>query len=60
MNDYVKSIIRQKIADNIEVEIQMFADSFSEDISAKSLKENLFSGCYLNEKIKEVLEMFED
>ena len=60
MNDYVKSIIRQKIADNIEVEIQMFADSFSEDISAKNLKENLFSGYYLNEKIKEVLEKFED
>ena len=57
-NDYVKSIIRQELVREIIKEIKEYADSWSEDISAKNLKDNLFSGTYLDRKIEEVLKRY--
>lgn len=61
MNEYVKSIIREeKIKQIIEV-FERLVDSYSKDISADCLRQNLLSSrSYLTREIEDVLIEFED
>lgn len=58
MNDYVKSLIREELAHQIEQVVQTHADSHSSDISAENLKQLLFDSDYLRRDIEKVLELF--
>lgn len=58
MNDYTKWIIRKELVRQIVEEIRTHADSYSKDISAENLKQNLFSGGYLDRDIEKILEKF--
>ena len=58
MNDYVKSLIREELAKQIERTVMEHAESHGENMSASNLKRLLFGGTYLRKDIEKVLEKF--
>lgn len=60
MNNYVKSIIIKEITDQIEEELFRCVDELPDDLSVENFKVALFAGPCLKNKIRSVLERFED